>query len=76
MPTYDFKCPNCGPIEIHHSIFAEHPDRCPDCGAFIDLQILTAVPVRYKGRGDIDGWTRQRVEPQEPTSPEANVPYS
>ncbi len=75
MPTYDFLCENCSYIEIHHSIHDEHPDECPRCGGKIERMILTAPPVKYIGRGDIDDWSQNVVRRQQPTSEEANVAY-
>ena len=76
MPTYDFLCENCGYVELHHSIHDDHPEICPQCKkGKIKIAILTAPPVRYIGRGNADGWRQQRVELQQPTSEEYDVPY-
>lgn len=32
MPTYDYNCEKCGPIEIFHSIMDDPHTVCPECG--------------------------------------------
>jgi putative FmdB family regulatory protein len=78
MPKYDFSCPNCGGIEIEHSIHAPHPAACPVCGAEIQRDMSSAkMPLTvYYGLG----WTGARQPTsrikREPTSEEADVPYA
>lgn len=75
MSTYDFICDNCGQIEISHSIHDEHPETCPYCEAPIERTIISMVPVKFlHGRNTIDDWG-PKLERQQPTSPEAGVPY-
>jgi len=33
MPFYDYKCPNCGPMEISQSMKDEPLAACPECGS-------------------------------------------
>ncbi|MGD0075728.1 MAG: zinc ribbon domain-containing protein [Candidatus Binataceae bacterium] len=33
MPTYEYRCPRCGTIEINHSIAEPARSKCPRCGA-------------------------------------------
>ena len=33
MPTYDYRCQDCGPFEVIKSMNdATNPENCPDCG--------------------------------------------
>ncbi len=32
MPTYEYKCEDCGVIEILHSIMDDAKEECPECG--------------------------------------------
>lgn len=76
MPKYDMLCEDCGQVEIEHSMHEDHPDR-HSCGARMKRYFgnLGDQPITYKGTGGIDDWTRQRVDPQQPTSPESDVKY-
>jgi len=35
MPTYEYRCPRCGTIEISHSIAEPARSKCPLCAARI-----------------------------------------
>lgn len=52
MPTYDYKCTNCGHIfELFQSI-KEHPiTECPKCKGRVKRLIGTGSGIIFKGRG-------------------------
>jgi len=50
MPTYDYECDNCGPIEISHSIMDDAWKICPNCGGKISRLLSTGGAVIMKGR--------------------------
>ena len=52
MPTYEFKCPECGEIEeLITSVYSNHSVWCVDCGVDMEKQ-FSNVGVIFKG----DGW--------------------
>ena len=52
MPKYDFKCQECGTIEITKGMLEEDPTNCPDCGNPISrVWGGNAVGVSFKGKG-------------------------
>ncbi len=55
MPTYDYKCSNCGhTVEVVHSVHGHGPTACPICGG--PMQKAFAPPtVHYRG----SGWARK-----------------
>lgn len=59
MPTYDYKCPNCGTVlEMFHDMFIMQSYVCPKCNKVLIKQIGKGAGVIYKG----DGFTKQRKE--------------
>lgn len=53
MPTYDYKCENCGhKLELFESITKEPTRKCPNCGR-LKLQRLIGVGggIIFKGPG-------------------------
>lgn len=54
MPTYDYKCSACGQVtEVFHSMNAEGPRDCPECGAkgTMEKQMGTGAGIIFKGTG-------------------------
>lgn len=56
MPTYDYKCDECGTVEASHSIKAPALTECPQCG-----RACTRLISRESGgfrlvRGPSGGW--------------------
>ena len=74
MARYDFYCMNCEVIEIEHPMNEPHPSVCPHCGAPIArfFEPGKAPPIHWVGPG---WYANQGPGVQEPTSPEADVPY-
>jgi putative FmdB family regulatory protein len=55
MPTYDYVCTACGhELEVVHSVHAEGPSACPECGARMRKAIMP-LAVHFKG----GGWARK-----------------
>ena len=56
MPTYDFKCPECGiTIEQSFTVYSNHSIWCSDCQVPMDKQ-FTSPGVIFKG----DGWAGKK----------------
>ncbi len=53
MPTYDYKCDNCGhELETFQSITAKPLRKCPDCGKLKLKRLLgTGAGLIFKGSG-------------------------
>jgi len=52
MPTYDYKCLECGHIEEHyHSMTKDPTYKCPKCGAKLKKQIGGGGEILFKGSG-------------------------
>jgi putative FmdB family regulatory protein len=53
MPTYDYKCKNCGhEFEYLQSIKAEHLSKCPECNTDqLKRLIGTGSGILFKGTG-------------------------
>jgi putative FmdB family regulatory protein len=51
MPTYEYRCRNCGqPLEVVQS-FTDHPlTECPACGGEL-RKVFQAVGIAFKGSG-------------------------
>lgn len=50
MPTYNYQCEICGPIEIFHSIMDDAKTICPYCNSKITKLISSGGAVIIKGR--------------------------
>lgn len=50
MPTYDYECPQCGVIEIFHSM-KETRETCPHCNQPIKKILSSGSGVLFKGTG-------------------------
>lgn len=51
MPTYEYKCEQCGVFDVKQSIKDEALKSCPTCGQEIKRLISRNVGVVYKGSG-------------------------
>lgn len=51
MPTYDYKCENCGTFEKIQKITAEPLTECPKCGGPVHRMISKNVGIVLKGSG-------------------------
>lgn len=53
MPTYDYRCDNCGHVlEVFQSITAKPLRKCPDCGKLKLKRLLgTGAGLIFKGSG-------------------------
>jgi putative FmdB family regulatory protein len=51
MPTYDYRCENCGTFEKIQKITEEPLTECPECGAPVHRLISRNVGVVLKGSG-------------------------
>ncbi len=51
MPTYDYRCRDCGhTVEIMHSILEDGPDACERCRGPVD-RVLHPAGVIFRGSG-------------------------
>lgn len=50
MPIYEYKCPNCGIIEIIHKI-QDFYDTCPVCLEKIEKIFSIPAKAQFKGKG-------------------------
>lgn len=51
MPTYTYRCPNCGEFDEMQSITAPALEKCPKCGEPVSRLVGRNVNVIYKGGG-------------------------
>ncbi|MDF7826191.1 zinc ribbon domain-containing protein [Pontiellaceae bacterium B12227] len=52
MPTYDYKCKDCGHhFEAFHSMSADPLTDCPECEGQVERQIGMGAGVLFKGSG-------------------------
>ena len=52
MPTYEYKCENCGnEFEEFQSITAEAKATCPECGSEAKRMISLNSGIIFKGKG-------------------------
>ena len=52
MPTYHYRCKNCGYDFTVQRSFSEGPlTECPQCKADQVHQVYSAVPITFKGSG-------------------------
>ena len=51
MPTYDYKCAQCGHFEWVQKITEEPLTVCPHCGREVHRQISQNVGIIFKGSG-------------------------
>lgn len=52
MPTYEYKCKECGHVfEKFHSINAEPVKECPVCNGNVERMIGTGIGLIFKGSG-------------------------
>lgn len=51
MPTYEYRCKNCGDFEMEQSIKDAPLNRCPTCGGPVTRLISSNVGLVFKGSG-------------------------
>ncbi|MUH59645.1 FmdB family zinc ribbon protein [Bifidobacterium canis] len=52
MPTYHYRCKNCGYDFTKEQSFTDQPiEICPKCGAKQVHKVYSAVPITFKGSG-------------------------
>lgn len=52
MPTYQYRCVNCGfDFEVKQHFDDENLVICPECNQRTLEKVITLVPVFYKGKG-------------------------
>lgn len=51
MPTYEYRCPNCGKFEAVQKITDKPFKACPTCGSDVDRLISHNVGIVFKGSG-------------------------
>ena len=52
MPTYEYRCTNCGhALEVFHGMADEPAVECPHCGAACARIISGGAGVIFKGKG-------------------------
>lgn len=51
MPTYDYRCRDCGhSLEVQQSIHDDPLTECPSCGGVLK-KVFSAVGISFKGSG-------------------------
>ena len=51
MPTYEYKCKDCGIVFERFQHFSEQPvTTCPECGASVQ-RVIQPVGIIFKGKG-------------------------
>ena len=65
MPTYEYKCRDCGnEFELRQGFDSEPTIDCPSCG-HIATRLISSVPVIFKGSGwYVNDYGRGRSGPQ------------
>ena len=52
LPTYHYRCKNCGYDFTEHQSFDDAPITvCPECGQEQVRKVFSAVPIEFKGHG-------------------------
>ena len=51
MPIYEYKCTDCGRLEVEQSIKDEPLGSCPKCGEKVQRLISRNVNIIFKGPG-------------------------
>lgn len=51
MPTYEYRCENCGYFELKQRITEDALTICPDCGGKVQRLISKNIGVVFKGSG-------------------------
>ncbi len=51
MPTYDYRCVNCGAFEVKQRITEDALPACPTCGGEVHRIISRNVGIVFKGAG-------------------------
>ncbi len=51
MPTYDYRCPQCGKFTVTQSIKDKALSACPTCGSSVQRLIGKNVNILYKCSG-------------------------
>jgi putative FmdB family regulatory protein len=61
MPTYDYKCANCGHVvEVVRGVNEAGPTVCPECGGLLRKQ-MSAPAIHFRGTGWAKKDARQAV---------------
>jgi putative FmdB family regulatory protein len=61
MPTYDYKCTNCGHVvEVVRGVNEAGPTVCPECGGLLRKQ-MSAPAIHFRGTGWAKKDARQAV---------------
>ncbi len=51
MPTYEYRCDECGVFECFQKISASPLEKCPDCGSEVERLISCNPYIIFKGSG-------------------------
>lgn len=51
MPTYDYRCPQCGKFTVTQKITEKALTKCPSCGASVNRLIGHNINILYKCSG-------------------------
>ncbi|MBC7344897.1 MAG: zinc ribbon domain-containing protein [Clostridia bacterium] len=51
MPTYEYKCSQCGRFEVEQKITEEPLKECPTCGNKVQRLISRNIQILYKASG-------------------------
>ena len=74
MPTYDYRCTECGrEVEVMHGIHASGPESCEHCGGAM-RKALSPPAIHFKGKGwakkDAAAATAKKAKPKAGTKGE------
>lgn len=72
MPTYDYRCPECGKFTVQQSIKEKALDACPTCGSPVHRVIGKNVGVLFKCSGFYS--TDSKASPAAPEAAAAAEP--
>ena len=65
MPTYEYRCENCGVVEADQRISDPPLEACPVCGCLDVVRLVSGVAVVFRG----GGWARDGYSRPPPKSP-------
>ncbi len=65
MPTYEYRCINCGDMEIKQSITEEEIKKCPKCGTSdFKKMISKGAGIIFKGSGFYETDYKKKENPE------------
>jgi len=75
MPTYEYKCDNCGPFEVERKITDKPLSNCPTCAGPVK-RLISLPSIAFKGPGfhvtDYNKEKQKKDEKHQPEKPACN----